>query len=59
MISILTNIIFISLAYDNSTQVYKDFLENINYLFTFVFLIEALLKIIALGFNAYWVTGWN
>jgi len=59
MISILTNIIFISLAYDNSSQEYKNFLENMNYFFTFVFLIEALLKIIALGFNGYWVSGWN
>jgi len=59
MICILINILFISLSYDSSSLDYKIFLEKINYFFTFVFLLEALLKIIALGFDVYWISGWN
>ena len=59
MICILINILCISLSYDSSSLNYKIFLEKINYFFTFVFLIEALLKIIALGFDGYWISGWN
>ena len=59
LICIMLNIIFISLSFDTSSIEYRNFLENMNYFFTYTFLTEAILKIVALGFNGYWISGWN
>ena len=53
LICIMLNIIFISLSFDTSSLDYRNFLENMNDIFTFIFLTEAILKIIALGVNGY------
>jgi len=54
MLCILINIVFISLSYDTSTHDYRNFLENMNDIFTFIFLTEAIFKIAGLGFGGYW-----
>ena len=36
-----------------------DILEYINYFFTAVFTLEAIIKIIGLGFKGYFTKGWN
>ena len=43
---------------DSSTLPYISFLDNLNYIFNVVFIIEAILKIIAYGWS-YFETGWN
>jgi hypothetical protein len=50
----LINIFFISLSYDTSSSDYRNFLENMNNIFTFIFLAEAIVKITGLGFGGYW-----
>lgn len=47
------------LNYEGSSDYYNSVLEGINYFFTSIFFLESLLKIIALGFKGYWVSGWN
>lgn len=34
-------------------------LENVNYIFTAIFMVEAIVKIIAYGFDAYFKDSWN
>ena len=48
-----------ALNYEASSQSYNSILDGINYFFTTIFFLESSLKIIALGFKGYWVSGWN
>ena len=48
-----------ALNYEASSQNYNSILDGINYFFTTIFFLESSLKIIALGFKGYWVSGWN
>ena len=59
MVCIVLNITIMAMAYEGSKPLYDNTLENINYGFTSVFILESLLKIIALGFKGFWVSGWN
>ena len=54
MLCILINIVFIYLSYDASSLDYRNFLEKMNDIFTFIFVAEAIFKITGLGFGGYW-----
>ena len=34
-------------------------LENINYFFTALFILEAIFKLVAFGPKGYWISNWN
>ena len=59
MVCIVSNIITMALTYEGSPSSYDKILEDINYFFTAVFILESLLKIIGMGSRAYWYSGWN
>lgn len=59
MICIVLNIATMAMAYEGSKPLYDNTLEDINYGFTSVFILESLLKMIALGLKGFWVSGWN
>lgn len=47
-----------AVAFESQSSSYTGFLEGSNYVFTIVFIIEAVLKLIAYG-TTYFQTGWN
>lgn len=59
MTFIVFNIVTLALNMENASAQYDDALNNINLVFTAVFIAEALLKIIALGPVGYMRNGWN
>lgn len=59
MICIVFNIVTMALTFEGSSKSYDKILENINYFFTGIFIIECLLKFIGFGFNGYLYSGWN
>lgn len=59
MFCIMFNIVTMALTYEGSSAQYDTVLENINYFFTAVFILECILKFIGLGVRAYWYSGWN
>ncbi|XP_072167756.1 voltage-dependent T-type calcium channel subunit alpha-1H-like [Diadema setosum] len=56
---IFLNVITMALEYYLMPQVMIDILTYFNYAFTAVFILEAIFKIIALGFKQYFKDGWN
>ena len=56
---ILFNIITMALYWENQSQEMRTVLEGINYFFTGIFIMEAILKIIAMTPRGYWISGWN
>lgn len=59
MACIIFNIVTMAMGYEGSTLSYDQILVNINFFFTAVFIIEALLKIITFGIKGYFIYGWN
>jgi len=59
MICILLNILSMALTFENQSASYGTILEGVNYFFTTVFFMESSLKIMAMGFKAFWMSGWN
>ena len=59
MFCIIANIIVMGLNYEGAPSSYNTILENINYFFTAVFIVEFLLKIIAFGYKTYFSSNWN
>lgn len=59
MFCIMFNIVTMALTYEGSSAQYDTILENINYFFTAVFILECGLKFVGLGVRAYWYSGWN
>ena len=59
MFCIVCNIVTMALTYEGSPTSYDSILENINYFFTGVFILECLLKFIGFGFKGYLYSGWN
>jgi len=59
MICILLNILSMALTFENQSASYSTILDGVNYFFTTVFFIESSLKIVAMGFKAFWMSGWN
>ena len=48
-----------ALTFENQSASYGTILEGVNYFFTTVFFMESSLKIMAMGFKAFWMSGWN
>ena len=59
MVVILLNMVLMALTYEGASIEYENVLENINIALTFVFFLEALVKIIALGGKHYFKNNWN
>ena len=59
MIIIVLNMIFMALSYDGCSESLTNYLKSFNYLFTFIFIVECLLKLCAYGIKAYFYVGWN
>jgi len=56
--TIIMNIVQMAVSYQGQPEWYTQILEGINYIFTVIFLVEAILKIIAYGWS-YFGTAWN
>jgi hypothetical protein len=52
------NMILLAVIYDDSSQVYNNTLDSINYFFTLVFALECILKLLAFG-TSYFNNSWN
>lgn len=48
-----------ALTYHGASDSYINFINNANLAFTIIFILEAFLKIITLGFSSYWYNSWN
>lgn len=59
MVVIMMNMLVMALPYEGSSTVYTKVLENINLALTFIFITEAGIKIIGLGFLLYIKNNWN
>ena len=59
MVVIFLNMIFMALSYDGCSENLTNYLKSINYLFTFIFIAECLLKLFAYGIKAYFYISWN
>jgi hypothetical protein len=59
MICIVLNILTMAITYDGISMDMDSMLENINYFFTAVFIMEAIMKIYAYTFINYWYNPWN
>ena len=59
MLFIILNIITMGLSYDTQSNYYENVLSKINLFFTSIFFFECVMKIVALGFHAYWLNPWN
>jgi biotin transporter BioY len=53
MICIIANIIIMAMTYDSMSTSYEATLDTISTVFSFIFLFEAIVKIIALGAKNY------
>jgi len=59
MIVIVSNLIVMGINFETSDDIYNNVLDNINLTFTSIFIIESILKIIALGPVRYFLNSWN
>lgn len=59
LIFILANIATMAMTYEGTSDAFDNNLTNINYMFTAVFIAEALFKILGIGFRYYFRDGWN
>lgn len=58
MVCILLNTLIMSMRYARMSNTYERILESINYVFSLIFNIELILKLIGLGFH-YFKSSWN
>lgn len=56
---ILLNVVALMMEYEGMSMEYKDALEMANVVFTIIFVVEAVVKIMALTFRGYWTDAWN
>ena len=59
MVVIFLNMIFMALSYEGSSSSFNLFLTIVNYIFTGIFIIECLIKLIAYGIRPYFHSSWN
>ena len=59
MIVIFLNMIFMALNFEGSSSGWNTFLTIVNYVFTGIFILECIVKLLGLGFAAYFHSGWN
>ena len=46
-------------SYEGSSERYDYIVSRLNLVFTAIFILEMVLKLLALGFKGYWFNGWN
>lgn len=56
---ILCNLVTIAIDFEGSSDNYTKVLTIFNYIFTAIFIIECILKLLANGFSRYFYIGWN
>eukprot|EP00753_Platysulcus_tardus_P012787 PLAT3543.3.p1 GENE.PLAT3543.3~~PLAT3543.3.p1 ORF type:complete len:751 (+),score=243.80 PLAT3543.3:154-2253(+) len=56
---IVVNVLFMATSYENEPPSWTSLLEGLNIFFTLAFLLEAVLKIMALGNKVYFADRWN
>ena len=59
MVIILLNMISMAMIYENSHPTYEFCLTIANYIFTGIFIVECIIKLMAYGLVGYFHTGWN
>jgi len=59
IIIILANMITIAIEFEGSSQYHTDTLKVFNYFFTSIFILECIIKLLALGYKKYFYIGWN
>lgn len=59
MVVIILNIIIMAASFDDSSNSYQSILKNLNLAFTAIFMLEMILKFLALGPRGYWYSTWN
>ena len=59
MVVIFLNMIIMALNFEGSSSGWNMFLTIVNYIFTGIFILECILKLLGLGFAAYFHSGWN
>ncbi len=59
MIIIILNIVTMAVIYDGISTDSTDILRLINLVFTSIFILEAFVKLIALGLSNYFKSSWN
>ena len=59
LVVIMLNILTMALSFEGMTAEYEKGLTYANLVFTVVFIMEAFLKVLGLGFTGYWFNGWN
>ena len=59
MIVIFLNMVVMALNYEGSSAGYNLFLTIVNYIFTGIFIIECIIKLLGYGFRPYFHSGWN
>lgn len=59
MFCIVCNTVTMMIVYEGSSDSLSVYLEDINYFFTIVFIIELLLKLVSLGFSGFFISTWN
>jgi len=59
MIVIIMNLIILAIEFEGSSDNYSNFLKIFNYIFTAIFILESILKLLANGIIRYFYFGWN
>lgn len=59
MALILGNVLFLALKHLGMDDQWGGIIENANYVFTFVFALEAIIKLLGFGSKQYFARGWN
>ena len=59
MAIIISNLLTMAMNFEDQDIIYENVLGYINLIFTFTFIIECILKLIALGFTRYFLSAWN
>jgi len=59
MMAIIANMLTMAISFQDSSPEYNDVLDLLNYIFTAIFIVECILKLIALYPKAYFYFGWN
>lgn len=59
LVCIVLNMVQMAIYYENSPHIYTSSLETVNLIFTIIFIIEALVKLVANGVIEYFKNNWN
>jgi hypothetical protein len=59
LVAIFLNIIAMSIIYDGMSDLYSQIIDSFNLFFNCLFIVEMILKLIALGWRQYFMVSWN